>query len=116
MNYLHCDNANFEDFASGRVLYGGDGIPNFPVRLLNEIFGRAASHIAPREHLTVFDPCCGGGYSLTVLGFCHNAIIDRLYGSDIDPRMVAHARKNAALLTRNGMIARRAEIGRMIEM
>ena len=51
-----------------------------------------------------------------MLGFCHNAAIDRLYGSDIDPRMVAHARKNAALLTRGGMAARRAEIERMIDM
>lgn len=116
MNYLYCDDANFEDFASGRVLYGGNGIPNFPVRLLNEIFGRAVARCAKKEHLTVYDPCCGGGYSLTVLGFCHSAAIDRLYGSDIDPRMAAHACKNAALLTRAGMAARRAEIERMIEM
>lgn len=116
MNYLYCDDANFEDFASGRVLYGGDGIPNFPVRLLNEIFGRAVAHCAKKERLTVYDPCCGGGYSLAVLGFCHSGIIDRLYGSDIDPRMTAHARKNAALLTGAGMQARREEIERMIAL
>lgn len=39
MEYLYCGNDNFEDFASGRVLYSGKGIPNFPVRLLNEIYG-----------------------------------------------------------------------------
>lgn len=37
MEYLYCKNDNFEDFASGRVLFGGRGIPNFPVRLLLEI-------------------------------------------------------------------------------
>lgn len=50
MNYLYCGDANFEDFASGRVLYGGNGIPNFPVRLLNEIFGRAVTRHAPPEN------------------------------------------------------------------
>jgi hypothetical protein len=31
---------NYEDFASGRVIYSGKGIPNYPVRLITEIFGR----------------------------------------------------------------------------
>ena len=38
---------NFEDFASGRVLYSGKGIPNFPVRLLNEMYGRALNYFTP---------------------------------------------------------------------
>lgn len=37
MEYLYCKNENFEDYSSGRVLHGGKGIPNFPVRLINEI-------------------------------------------------------------------------------
>lgn len=37
MEYLYCKNENYEDYSSGRVLYGGKGIPNFPVRLINEI-------------------------------------------------------------------------------
>ena len=41
MEYLYSKNDNYEDFSSGHVIYGGKGIPNFPVRLLNEIFGRA---------------------------------------------------------------------------
>ena len=35
MKYKYCENDNFEDFASGRVIYGGTGVPNFPVRLGN---------------------------------------------------------------------------------
>lgn len=110
MEYLFCKEDNFEDFASGRVLYGGRGIPNFPVRLLNEIYGRAKSYAAKKTDLIVYDPCCGGGYALTVLGFCNNREIRCLYGSDIDENMVAHAKKNTALLTEAGMQERKAEI------
>lgn len=45
MEYLYCPNDNFEDYSSGRVIYGGKGIPNFPVRLLNEIYGRAKRNL-----------------------------------------------------------------------
>ena len=72
MEYLYCKNDNFEDFASGRVIYGGKGIPNFPVRLLLEIYGRAKSYSEKKEELVIYDPCCGGGYALTVLGFLLN--------------------------------------------
>jgi hypothetical protein len=30
--------SNFEDYSSGRVIYGGVGATNFPVRLSNQIF------------------------------------------------------------------------------
>lgn len=110
MEYLFCKEDNFEDFASGRVLYGGKGIPNFPVRLLNEIYGRARSYSQKKTDLSIYDPCCGGGYALTVLGFCHNNEIGRLYGSDIDENMIAHAKKNTALLTEDGIQERMAEI------
>lgn len=40
MEYKFCENDNFEDYSSGRVLYRNRGIPNFPVRLINEIFRR----------------------------------------------------------------------------
>lgn len=110
MEYLYCENINFENFASGRVLYGGKGIPNFPVRLLNEIYGRALSYSEKKEDIVIYDPCCGGGYALTVLGFIHNKDIKKLYGSDIDEWMVAHAEKNTGLLTEAGLENRRNEI------
>ena len=70
MEYLYCKDDNFQDFASGRVLYGGKGIPNFPIRLLLEIYGRALERSNKKEDLVIYDPCCGGGYSLRILGYC----------------------------------------------
>ena len=57
MNYLHCPADNYEDYASGRVIYGGKGIPNFPARLIAEIFGRAMEACGKKEGLSVYDPC-----------------------------------------------------------
>lgn len=93
MEYLYCKNDNFQDFASGRVLYGGKGIPNFPIRLLLEIYSRALSYLNKEEDLVIYDPCCGGGYALTILGYYQNRYISKIYGSDIDEDMVAHAKK-----------------------
>lgn len=67
MEYLYCKNDNFQDFASGRVLYGGKGIPNFPIRLLLEIYSRALSYLNKEEDLVIYDPCCGGGMPLQFL-------------------------------------------------
>ena len=110
MEYKYADNGNYEDFSSGRVLYGGKGIPNFPVRLINEIFGRAAHHLGKEDELVVYDPCCGGGYSLTVLGFFYSEKIAKIYGSDVDENMIGHARKNLALLQADGLDARKQEL------
>lgn len=112
MEYLYCKNDNFEDFASGRVLYGGKGIPNFPVRLLLEIYGRARGYLEESKDITIYDPCCGGGYALAVLGFFHNKEIRKIYGSDIDKNMIAYAKKNAALLKDDGIKKRKEEIQR----
>lgn len=110
MEYKYSENGNFEDYASGRVLYSGSGVPNFPVRLLNEILGQALELCVKKEDLTVYDPCCGGGYSLTVLGFFHGEQIKQLVGSDIDSEMVRIAQKNTALLTREGLQSRKEEL------
>lgn len=76
MEYLYCKDDNFQDFASGRVLYGGKGIPNFPIRLLLEIYGRALERSNKKEDLVIYDPCCGGGYSLTILGYFQNKYLE----------------------------------------
>jgi len=116
MEYLYCEDGNFEDFSSGRVLYSGSGIPNFPVRLLNEIFGRALSYSEKTKDVTVYDPCCGGGYALTVLGFFYNESIQKIYGSDISPEMVSYAKKNVSLLGREGLEQRKAELAQYYEL
>lgn len=115
MEYLYCQNDNFEDFSSGRVLYSGRGIPNFPVRLLLEIYGRAKSYLHEKESLTIYDPCCGGGYALTILGMFDNNSIIKLVGSDVDEKMIAYAEKNMTLLSQMGLEKRKNEIRKLYE-
>lgn len=103
----------YEDFASGRVIYGGKGIPNYPVRLITEIFGRAMEYSNKKEDLIVYDPCCGGAYSLTILGFFYGEKIEKIYGSDISEEMVTSARKNLNLLKYNGLDDRKAELEKL---
>ena len=115
MVYKYCDNKNFEDLASGRVIAQRAGFPNFPVRLAQEIFGRCCNYLGTHNRLCIYDPCCGGGYALTVLGFFHNRDIRKIYGSDIDESMVLYAKKNVALLTDEGMDRRQAEIRQLYD-
>ncbi len=116
MEYKYCNNENFEDYASGRVLYSAEGVPNFPVRLINEIFGYALEYSSKKHDLCVYDPCCGGGYSLTVLGYWHQDVVAKLYGSDIDAKMVETAKKNLALLGSEGLDRRYTELKSLHEM
>ncbi len=109
MKYKYCENDNFEDFASGRVIYGGTGVPNFPVRLGNEIFRRCLNYKKGKDDLTVYDPCCGGGYLLTVLGLL-NPCISEIVGSDIDDAMLQIAGKNFSLLSPDGLMKREQEL------
>lgn len=109
MEYLYCEKDNFEDLSSGRVIYGAAGVPNFPVRLSNEIYRRCAQYIPGKEKYVVYDPCCGGGYLLTVLGFC-NQNIAKLIGSDISSEMVETAGKNLGLLSCKGLEKRKKEL------
>lgn len=110
VQYRYVEKGSYEDLSSGRVLYAHAGIPNFPVRLLYEIFLRSLEYAGKDRDLTVYDPCCGGGYLLTVLGFGFRDRISRLAGSDIDEGMVAFARRNTALLTRQGLEGRIREL------
>lgn len=110
MEYLYSPKANYDDFSSGRVLYNARGVPNFPVRLQAEIFCRARQYLEKETGLCVYDPCCGGGYSLTILGFLFADHIARIYGSDIDTEMIRIAGNNLSLLSKEGMAKRIEEI------
>ncbi|MBZ0304067.1 MAG: rRNA methyltransferase, partial [Anaerolineae bacterium] len=110
MNYRYAtESANYEDFAAGRVLRTYSGMTAFPVRLTSELFQRGAAYL-PARPLRVWDPCCGSGALLTVLGFLHAARLESLWASDFDREAVALARKNLALLTPAGLQARQREI------
>ena len=110
MEYLYSPKVNYDDFSSGRVLYNARGVPNFPVRLQAEIFCRARKYLEKEKELCVYDPCCGGGYSLAILGFLFGDHIARISGSDIDAEMIRIAGKNLSLLSKEVMAKRIAEI------
>lgn len=108
---------NYEDYSSGRVLYGASGATNFPVRLASEIFQRCATYLQSKGNVgpyNVFDPFCGVGYSLTVVGFLHGAQISSITASDADSRMLEFAEKNISLLNKAGLGKRVEELNKFI--
>jgi len=104
---------NFEDFASGRVLYNAHGTTAFPVRLASEIIQRCFEILKKKgkhDRYTIYDPCCGGAYLLTVIGLMHGHRMKRILASDSNPEILKIAEKNLSLLTRNGMRRREEQI------
>jgi 23S rRNA (guanine2535-N1)-methyltransferase len=97
---------SYEDYASGRVLYGRPGQAALPVRLASEVFQRCAHRLTQQgaaPPYSLYDPCCGGGYLLTVVGLLHGAQLARILASDIDTKAVEQARENLSLLSAAGM-------------
>lgn len=113
MEYRYAPARSYEDLAAGRVLLHRGGMPCFPVRAGSEIFSRCLAACPRKSGLTLYDPCCGGGYLLTVLGLLHPGPLGRIVGSDIDPRALALARDNLALLTPEGRARRRSQLREM---
>ena len=103
MVYKYCENKNFEDLASGKVIAHKSGYPNFPVRLAQEIFSRCLHYLDNPGSICIYDPCCGGGYLLAVLGFLNYEKIDTIIASDINEEAVQLAAENLSLLTKNGL-------------
>jgi len=89
-------------------------MPSFPVRLANEIFRRCLEYIDIDSNIILFDPCCGGGYMLTVLGLLNPHTIGRIICTDIDEEAISLAKSNLSLLTIEGLLNRRQEIKNMI--
>jgi len=115
MEYRYAEKCGYEDFASGRVLYHYRGVPNFPVRLINEIYNRCLEYSNKKEDLCLYDCCCGGGYSLTVLGFLNQQSISKIIASDIDYKMLEIAKANLSLLSRDGLKRRIDELHLLYE-
>lgn len=113
MEYRYGENINYEDYASGRVLYHQNGVPNFPVRLANEILGRCISYSKQKVQLSLYDCCCGGGYLLTTLALLNAKKIRLLLGSDISKEALQIARLNTSLLTKDGLRRRIQEISEL---
>ncbi len=107
-------NDNYEDFASGRVIYHKSGLPNFPVRLAGEIFQRALSYLE-KDRINLYDPCCGNAYLLTVLGLLNYNKVKQIIASDIDIEALKMARINLSLLTEKGLLERKKQIENMLK-
>lgn len=104
---------DFSDLASGRVLYNAPNTTAFPVRLVSELAQRAFEVLQNQgEHgpYCVCDPCCGGGYLLTTIGFLFADQIAELIGTDVDESALRTARQNLSLLTPEGLEKRKAEL------
>lgn len=119
MNYrFENEHQNYEDFASGRVLYNARGMTAFPVRIASEIAQRAFQVLREqgvKGPYHVYDPCCGGAYLLTVISLLHGRHIRKLTASDIDPVLLETARRNLALLTKPGLERRRGQLLELYE-
>lgn len=108
---------DFSDFASGRVLYSLPGQSAFPVRLASEIFQGGLAHRQAQGGggpVRLYDPCCGAGYLLAVLGFLHGEAISKITASDIEGEVLGAARRNLGLLSPEGLEQRIVEIRRML--
>jgi tRNA G10 N-methylase Trm11 len=104
---------NYEDYSSGRVIYGTPGATNFPVRLISEIFQRATARLTNdgiNPPYSIYDPFCGAGYSLTILGLLYGRAIKNIYASDINKDILVTANKNLSLLTFQGFDDRTKEL------
>lgn len=109
---------NYEDYSSGRVLYGAPKATNFPVGLTLEIYKRCSEYLRIRGNLgpyVVYDPFCGVAYSLTVLGFFNGKNIKQIIASDADKTILEFAHKNLSLLTKKGMSNRIKELEKFIK-
>ena len=104
MEYKYAENRDYSFLASGNVLKHFSGMPCFPVRLGIELFERAYRRIG-REKITVYDPCCGSGYSLAVLGMTEQDKIRALYASDVDGDCLEAAECNLSMTSPEGLRA-----------
>ncbi|MCD4817583.1 MAG: hypothetical protein K8S23_02700 [Candidatus Cloacimonetes bacterium] len=110
MKYKFTSKENFSDFSSGKVINSIPGIPAFPIRLMSEVFQFCLSKRKQNNPVTIYDPCCGSAYHLTVLSFLHIDRINKIYCSDIDEKVLTIADKNLKLLTIDGINDRIQEL------
>ena len=110
MIYKYFHRNNFEDFSSGRVFYHKPNYSNYPVRLAGEVFCRCLEYIDKKNDIVIYDPCCGSGYMLTVLGYLFNEKIKAIYASDISNEAVELAGRNFSLLSNPGIEKRKIEL------
>jgi hypothetical protein len=110
--------SDYSDLSAGRVLYSQPGQTAFPVRLASETFQRCQAVRARMGYsgrVSIYDPCCGGAYLLTILGFLHGSEISAVSASDISPEALDLAARNLSLLSLVGVDRRMDEINHYIQ-
>ena len=108
---------NYADLASGNVFCSLPGQPAFPVRLASEIYQRCLEYRGKGSSpCTIFDPCCGAAYHLSVIAYLHWDSVCRVICSDINEKAVHLAERNLGLLTPAGMERRSREISTMVRL
>ena len=108
---------NYTDLASGHVFYSLPGHPAFPVRLASEIYQRGLELRGKgNSACTIYDPCCGAAYHLSVIAYLHWDSVCRVICSDINEKAVQLAERNLGLLTPSGMERRSREISAMVRL
>jgi len=103
----------YNDWSSGRVLYNAPGFTAFPVRLATEIAQRCFNILessGSKGPFVLYDPCCGGAYVLTYLGFLHANRFYKIIASDCNHRSLDIAKKNLSLLQIEGLKRRINEL------
>ncbi|MGB8215118.1 MAG: hypothetical protein WCE68_16335 [Anaerolineales bacterium] len=111
------ERSNYADLASGNVFYGLPGHPAFPVRLASEIYQRClALRGKGSAPCTLYDPCCGAAYHLSVIAYLHWDSVCQVICSDIDEKAIQLAERNLGLLTPAGMERRGREIAAMVHL
>ncbi len=104
---------DYSDFSSGRVLYYAANTTAFPVRLASEVIQRSFDILEKKgAHVPfkIYDPCCGGGFLLTTIGFLYHDLISELIATDYDDKVLEIAKKNVSLLSKKGLDRRKEEI------
>ncbi|MEU3229537.1 rRNA methyltransferase [Nocardiopsis alba] len=112
MSYRYAtERADHSALASGQVLRSAPGYPGFPVRLADELLQRAMVHVEG-DRVRLWDPCCGSGYLVTVLGLLHRDLLTHVRASDVSSDAVGIAARNLELLTAEGLAERERELRR----
>ena len=120
MEYKYAkEKSDYSDYSSGRVFHSLSGHPAFPIQLASEIFQRCLAHRKTIYNIsapvTLYDPCCGAAYHLSVLAYLHGEFIQEIIASDVAEKAVELAKRNLGLLDMTDLERRIAEIETMID-
>ena len=110
------DKHDYSDYAAGRVFYSLPRQPAFPVRLASEIFQRCWAYRQRAEPCVIYDPCCGGAYHLSVLGYWYGRQMGQIVVSDVNTAVLPLAHRNLNLLTATGLAERISELQQLYRL